>query len=43
MKATPTLSARDGIHAAAMQEHGVSRIMSFDAGFALLPGITRLA
>jgi uncharacterized protein len=36
------LSARDAIHAAAMKEHGVTRIMSFDAGFDLLPGITRL-
>ena len=38
----PTLSARDAIHAAAMQEHGVTRIMSFDVGFDRLPGITRL-
>ena len=36
------LSARDAIHAAAMQEHDVTRIMSFDAGFDLLPGLTRL-
>jgi predicted nucleic acid-binding protein len=36
------LSARDAIHAAAMQEHSVTRIMSFDSGFDLLPGLTRL-
>jgi len=38
----PTVSARDAIHVAAMQEHGVARIMSFDAGFDTLPGLTRL-
>jgi hypothetical protein len=38
-----TLSARDALHAAVMQRHGVERIMSFDAGFDLVPGLTRLA
>ena len=38
----PRLSARDAIHAASMQEHGVSRIMSFDASFDAVPGFTRL-
>jgi predicted nucleic acid-binding protein len=38
-----TLSARDALHAAVMQRHGVSRIMSLDTGFDALPGITRLA
>jgi hypothetical protein len=37
-----TLSARDAIHLAAMQEHGVTRIMSFDSGFDAIPGLTRL-
>jgi predicted nucleic acid-binding protein len=36
------LSARDAIHVASMQAHGVSRIMSFDAGFDIIPGMTRL-
>jgi predicted nucleic acid-binding protein len=36
------LSARDAIHVAAMQAHGVHRIMSFDRGFDLVPGLTRL-
>ena len=36
------LSARDAIHAAAMEERGVERILSFDTGFDLLPGITRI-
>jgi hypothetical protein len=36
------LSARDALHAAVMRREGVSRIMSFDAGFDTLPGITRL-
>ena len=37
------LSARDALHAAVMQRHGVSRIMSFDSGFNDMPGITRLS
>lgn len=37
------LSARDALHLAAMERHGVSRIMSFDSGFDGFPGITRVA
>jgi uncharacterized protein len=37
-----SLSARDALHAAVMQRHGVKRLFSFDAGFDLLPGLTRL-
>ena len=37
-----TLSARDAIHVAAMQAHGVTRIMSFDAGYDAIPGLVRL-
>ena len=36
------LSARDAIHVATMQAHGVSRIMSFDGGFDIIPRMTRL-
>jgi uncharacterized protein len=36
------LSARDAIHLAAMQQRGVTRIMSFDSGFDRMPGIVRL-
>jgi predicted nucleic acid-binding protein len=36
------LSARDAIHLAVMEQHNVSRIMSFDAGFDGFPGIERL-
>jgi predicted nucleic acid-binding protein len=36
------LSARDAIHVATMEQHAVSRILSFDAGFDGLPGIERL-
>jgi predicted nucleic acid-binding protein len=36
------LSARDAVHVAVMQQHGVSRILSFDAGFDRFPGITRV-
>jgi predicted nucleic acid-binding protein len=38
-----TLSARDAIHAAIMQQHGIARIMSFDAGFDAIPDIIRIA
>ena len=37
------LSARDAIHAAIMQRHGISTIMTFDSGFAALPGISMFA
>jgi predicted nucleic acid-binding protein len=37
------LSARDGIHLAVMQQHGIDQIASFDAGFDGFPGIARLA
>ena len=36
------LSARDALHAAVMRRERVDRIMSFDAGFDSLPGLTRL-
>jgi predicted nucleic acid-binding protein len=35
------LSARDAIHVATMEQRGVTRIMSFDAGFDLVPGLAR--
>lgn len=37
------LSARDALHAAVMQRHGIDRILSFDSGFDAVPGITRIA
>jgi len=36
------LSARDAIHVAVMQRHGIERILSFDAAFDEVPGIERL-
>ena len=36
------LSARDALHAAVMEREGITRIMSFDAGFDALPGLTRM-
>ena len=36
------LSSRDAVHIAVMSLHGVDRIVSFDAGFDEVPGITRL-
>lgn len=37
------LSARDAVHVAVMQLHGIERILSFDTGFDGFPGITRLS
>lgn len=37
-----TISARDAIHAAVMQAHGIERILSFDQDFDRIPGITRV-
>jgi len=36
------LSARDAVHLAVMEIHGINRIMSFDRGFDGYPGIKRL-
>ena len=36
------ISARDAIHIAVMERHGVGRILSFDAGFDGFPGIERI-
>ena len=40
--ASNRLSARDALHLGVMCHHGVKRIFSFDAGFDVFPGITRL-
>jgi uncharacterized protein len=37
------LSARDAMHLAVMELHGIERIMTFDSGFDAFPGITRLS
>lgn len=36
------LSARDALHAAVMERQDIARIMTFDAGFDAVPGMTRL-
>lgn len=36
------LSARDAIHVALMEQHGITRIASFDTGFDRIPGIRRI-
>lgn len=38
-----SLSARDALHVALMEQNGVTRIASFDAGFDAIPGILRIA
>ncbi len=37
------LSARDALHVAVMERHGVNRIMSFDRGFDAVPSVTRVS
>lgn len=38
----PDLSARDALHVAVMEAHGVARILTFDTGFDHWPGIERV-
>ena len=42
VQTAPTLSARDALHVAVMQRHGVGQVMSFDSGFDSIPGISRV-
>jgi predicted nucleic acid-binding protein len=37
------VSARDAVHRAVMEQHGIERILSFDSGFDGFPGITRMS
>jgi predicted nucleic acid-binding protein len=37
------LSSRDAVHLAVMEQHGIEKILSFDTGFDIFPGITRLS
>ena len=37
------LSARDAVHLAVMERHGIDLILTFDSGFDGFPGITRLS
>lgn len=39
---TPTLQARDAIHIAVMQRHGIARVLTFDRAFDTIPGLDRL-
>jgi uncharacterized protein len=36
-------SARDAVHLAVMEQHGIEQILSFDSGLDGFPGITRLS
>ena len=36
------ISARDAVHLAVMEQHGIDQILTFDAGFDGFPGIKRL-
>lgn len=37
------MSARDALHLAIMEQHGINRILSFDSGFDGFPGVARLS
>ncbi len=37
------VSARDAVHLAVMEQHGVEQILTFDSGFDGFPGVTRLS
>lgn len=37
------LSARDAVHLAVMEQHGIEQILSFDSGLDGFPGVTRLS
>jgi predicted nucleic acid-binding protein len=37
------VSARDALHLAIMERHGIEQILSFDSGFDGFPGLTRLS
>jgi len=37
------LSARNAVHLAVMENHGIDRIFSFDSGLDQFPGVTRLS
>lgn len=37
------LSARDAVHLAVMEQHGIERILTFDSGFDGFPGVQRIA
>ena len=41
--ASPRLSAREALHVAVMERQKIQTILSFDAGFDSVPGLTRLA
>jgi len=39
----PQMSARDAVHLAVMEQHGIEQILTFDSGFDGFPGIKRLS
>ncbi len=42
VRGQPGLSARDAVHVAVMEQHGVDTVLSFDRGFDQIPGLARL-
>jgi predicted nucleic acid-binding protein len=42
LESVPRVSARDAIHLAVMERHGVERVLTFDAAFDAWPGVRRV-
>lgn len=43
LSSNPGIASRDAVHLATMSEHGIKRILSFDAGFDQIGGIQRVS
>jgi len=43
VRTTSRLTARDALHIAVMQRRDVDRVLTFDAGFDGIPGLTRIS
>jgi hypothetical protein len=43
IRTTSRLTARDALHIAVMQRRDVDRVLTFDAGFDGIPGLTRIS
>jgi uncharacterized protein len=43
LRTTSRLSARDALHIAVMQRRDVGQVLTFDAGFDGIPGLTRIS
>ncbi len=42
LEANPSLSTRDGVHVAVMEQHGLTEVLTYDRGFDAVSWLTRL-